>query len=378
MNPRTTPTMRTRAALLALLAAFAADCSSERSEKQAPPISPAERKQRMLFATDRAIHQVISDARRDVLAARAEFDDAIAAMPLPSMLGVTDSKLQAFDQPARDARAAAITKLKDATTAKLKGLLEHYEKALWTVAIEAGKLEHASELGSKTGYQELDDKVESALLQLSRDADVDEIDQFASLHSYDHVGLDRAIREEIEKQGILSLYKSPPTVGLFAPGQEGQAIVVVFQRDGIAPEVPLSYVQAVRRLVERGGIILTETPWQLDPATPKKDGVVPICPDVDTKYYVVSAEARPAVDTKGQDFNQLFDHVLVSEYRTALKRDDTGEFLATIGWQVRWIVDFRGTMRVLVERSDLVLEGDPVLPRLLNLPPPAPHPPSGS
>jgi hypothetical protein len=373
MNPMTT----SRAALfamVALFAAFAGGCSSERPEKQAPPPGPSERKQRMLLATELAIHQVMRDARRDVLAVRADFDNAIAAMPLPSMLGVTDAKLQNFEQPARDARALECKKLADSATARLKGLLEHYEKALWTVAIEAGKLEHASELGSKTGYQELDDKVDSALLQLGRDADVDQIDMFGTLHGYDHVGLDREIREELEKLGILSLYKSPPTQGLFAPGQEGQAIVVVFQRDGIDANVPLSYVQAVRRLVERGGIIESETPWQLDPATPKKDGVVPLSPDVDPKFYVVSAEARPAVDTKAPEFDHLNDHVLVSEYRTALKRDDTGELLATIGWQVRWIVDFRGTMRVLVERSDLVLPDDAVLPRLLKLP----RPPSGS
>jgi hypothetical protein len=370
------PTTILRAPLLALVAAFAAACSSEpETPPPPPPATPAERKQRMLFATDNATHQVLRDARRDVLAVRGEMDAAIDAMPLPSMLGVTDAKLQAFDQPARDARAAAIKKVTDATEARLRGLLEHYEKALWTVAIEAGKLEHASELGSKTGYQELDDKVESALLQLNRDADVDELDQYRSLRSYDHVGLDRAVREELPKLGILSLYKSPPTQGLFAPGQEGQSAVVVFQRDGIAPDVKLSYIQAVRRLVERGGIIDVETPWQLDPATPRKDGVVPLCPDVDPKFYVVSAEARPAVDTKAPDFNHLFDHVLVSEYRTALRRDDTGELLATIGWQVRWIVDFRGTMRVLVERSDLLMKDDKVLPRLLKLPPP---PPSGS
>jgi len=35
---------------------------------------------------------------------------------------------------------------------------------------------------------------------------------------------------------------------------------------------------------------------------------------------------------------------------------------------VRWIVDFQGTMRVLVERSDLMLVDDPVLPGLLKKP----------
>jgi hypothetical protein len=375
MNPTTTRT----AAWFLLAAALAARCSSPPPPDDTPPLrSPSERKQRMLLAAEGVIHQVMRDARRDVLAVRNEFDVAVDALPLPSMLGVTDQKLQNFDQPARDERAKTITAIMVKTQARLKALLDHYEKALWTVATEAGKLEHGSELGSKTGYQDLDDKVESALLQLARDADVDEIEQFATLHIYDHVGLDRAIREDVTGLGILSLYKSPPVKGLFALNQEGQAAVIVFQRDGIDPLVPLSYVQAVRRLVMRAGIIETETPWMLDPATPKKDGVVPQSPDVDPKYYVVSEEARPAVDTHAQDFDHLFDHVLVSEYRTALRRDDTGEFITTIGWQVRWIVDFQGTMRVLVERSDLVLPDDPILPRLLHLPPKPPKPPSGS
>ena len=61
-------------------------------------------------------------------------------------------------------------------------------------------------------------------------------------------------------------------------------------------------------------------------------------------------------------------HGVLTEYRTALRREDTKETIATLGWQVRWIVDFQGTMRVLVERSDLMLVDDPVLPGLLKKP----------
>jgi hypothetical protein len=348
-----------------LLAGCASEAAPAKTERTS---SPAERKQRMLFATERAIHQILRDARRDVTQIRKEFDERVEAVPLPSMLNVTDEALAVFDQKDRDTRRDAIEKVEDDIKARMVALLKHYENAFWTVATEAGRLEHGSQLGTRSGYQELDDKVEAAMLQLSREADVEVIDQLATLRTYDHVGLDREIREELEGKGVLSIYKSPPVNGLFAPNQEGQSVVLVFQRDGLAPEVPLSYVQAARRLVERAGIVVAETPWQFDPATPKKDGVVPLATEVDAKKYVVSAEARPAVDTHGPEFEKLYDHVLVSEYRTALRRDDTGEVLAIVGWQVRWIVDFRGTMRVLVERSDLLLKDDPVLPALLGRP----------
>jgi hypothetical protein len=240
------------------------------------------------------------------------------------------------------------------------------------LATEASRMENGHELGTRSGYQELDDKVEAAMLQLSRSADVEGIQQLATLRTYDHVGLDREVREELPGKGVISLYKSQPVNGLFEAGQEGQAVVLVFQRDGLEPTVPLAYVQAVRHIVQRGGIVLASTPWVLDPSTPKKDGMVAIAGEIDPAKYFVSAEARPAVDRKVEGYGELSDHVVVTEYRTALRREDTGETLATIGWQVRWIVDFQGTMRVLVERNDLLLVDDPVLPSLLPKKPAAP------
>ena len=152
---------------------------------------------------------------------------------------------------------------------------------------------------------------------------------------------------------MISLYKSQPVNGLFEAGQEGQAVVLVFQRDGLEPTVPLAWVQAVRHVVQRAGIVIDSTPRAIDPDTPKKDGIVGVATEVVSTKYFVSVEARPAVDRGAPGFENLHDHVVITEYRTALRREDTGETIATLGWQVRWIVDFRGTMRVLVERSDL-------------------------
>jgi hypothetical protein len=378
------PRARPRAAL-PLALALLAGCSSEpekppsetprppETSKHEPPLaSPSERKMRMLLGTELAMRQVLKDARTDSAAIRRDFDDLVAKLPLPSMLSVTDDALAVFDQAARDARAKTIGDAETVAETRMNALLAHYESRLWMLATEASRMENGHELGTRSGYQELDDKVEAAMLQLSRSADVEGIQQLATLRTYDHVGLDREVREELPGKGVISLYKSQPVNGLFEAGQEGQAVVLVFQRDGLEPTVPLAYLQAVRHIVQRAGIVLASTPWVLDPDTPRKDGMVSIAGEIDPAKYFVSAEARPAVDRKVEGFGELSDHVVVTEYRTALRREDTGETLATIGWQVRWIVDFQGTMRVLVERNDLLLVDDPVLPGLLPIKPGAP------
>ena len=376
-------------AALPLATALLAACSSEPKAPPAPPAqaaakpakppqeapsskelprSPSDRKQRMLFAMELAARQAMRDARRDVTSIRKDFNDRVDLLPLPSMLSVTDDSLGIFGQADRDARAKAVLAAQAETVARLKGLLAHYEKALWTLATEAGRLESGQELGTRSGYQELDDKVEAAMLQIARLADVEGIEQLATLRTYDHVGLDREVREELAGKGILSLYKSQPVNGLFERGQEGQAVVLVFQRDGLEPTVPLAWVQAVRHVVQRAGIVVASTPWAIDPDTPKKDNIVGVATEVVSTKYFVSVEARPAVDRGAPGFENLHDHVVLTEYRTALRREDTKETIATLGWQVRWIVDFQGTMRVLVERSDLMLVDDPVLPGLLKKP----------
>jgi hypothetical protein len=381
-----TPSPRTRPrAALPLALALLAGCSSEpekpptetprppeAQKRDLPPASPSQRKMRMLLGTELAMRQVLQDARVDSAAIRRDFDELVAKLPLPSMLSVTDDALAVFDQAARDARAKVIGDAETVAETRMNALLVHYESRHWMLATEASRMENGHELGTRSGYQELDDKVEAAMLQLSRSADVEGIQQLATLRTYDHVGLDREVREELPGKGVISLYKSQPVNGLFEAGQEGQAVVLVFQRDGLEPTVPLAYVQAVRHIVQRGGIVLASTPWVLDPSTPKKDGMVAIAGEIDPAKYFVSAEARPAVDRKVEGYGELSDHVVVTEYRTALRREDTGETLATIGWQVRWIVDFQGTMRVLVERNDLLLVDDPVLPGLLPKKPAAP------
>jgi hypothetical protein len=317
----------------------------------------------MLLATEKAMHVVLEEARADVLKLRADFERDAGAAPRTFRLSASDPYLEPYGSAGRTQRRRLVEQAHATNATRLDLLLAHYEDAMWSVASEAGRRELGSTLGTRSGYVELDEKVDAALIQLHRDASVETLEQQATLRVHDDVVLERSVREDLEGLGILSLYKSAPTTGLFAPDQEGQAVAIVFARD---PEldhgVSFTVVQAVRRIIERGGVVLTSTPWRLDGAA---DGAVPASLEVDARRYLVTDPCIPAVDTASPSFAGLHDRILVSEHRTALRRDDTGALVATLGWQVRWNVDFRGHMRELLDRADLALEDDPVLPALL-------------
>ncbi|MBL8840136.1 MAG: hypothetical protein JNL90_01270 [Planctomycetes bacterium] len=370
---------------LALSLASLTACASSEGENAPPPPTPSEQKRMLLAAADRAIHVVLEDARADLKVVLAEFEGVVARAPACYLLASPDPVLGDWGKKKRDERQALLEAASNRTQEQLKLLLAHYEEALWAVAAEGGRRGGGDALGARSGYLELDSKIAASLLQLSREVDVDGVAQSAESAINDHLALERAIRHEMPGVGILSLFKSPPTVGLFGPEDEGVATAVVFSRakdDPLdasvvgpalagkpapvrpAPPGKLSLVQAMRHGIERGGLMVTTTAWRLDPAA-QAGGVLPLTDEITAASHVASALCLPAVDKSDPTFRDVWDHVLVAEYRTALRRDDTGELLATIGWQVRWNVDFRGRMRVLVDRDDLVVVDDKVLPTLL-------------
>lgn len=364
-------------------ALIAASCATQPASVETRPPTAVERKQTMLLATERAIHVIFEDARADLARIEAQFAAETKGAPACYSLASAEPGLESFGSSRRKERSALVATAESRRQQQLKLLVEHYEAAFWAVATDAGKRETGKALGTRTGYAELDQKVDAAVLQLAGEADLDGAAQDAEAASSDHVGLERQIRHELPGIGILSLYKSQPIRGLIGPDDEGQAAAFVFARakpdafalgatDAAAPVAPpaapsfdVSFVQAVRRRVERGGLLIASTDWQLDPAAADRRGTLPLSPEVEASTHTASALLLPLVDKSDPSFRELWDHVLIAEFRTAMRRDDTGELLAVVGWQVRWNIDWAGRMRVLVDPDDQVLPNDPVLPRLL-------------
>jgi hypothetical protein len=333
-------------------------------EEPPPPPGPAQRKRMILLAAEAEIHQLLGAARREMGQMSEGFLAEVDAAPRAFRLSSSDPELATYGTAAQAERRIRVEQVEERAKASVTVLLEKYETALWDAARRASARERGADLGSRTGYIDLDEKVDAAMVQLERDANLEQIDQAATLKLYEDVMLERELRLEVPGLGILSLFKSPPTLDLFAPRQEAQAVALAFVRGGLPPEVPLTFVQAERGRLERGGLLLTATPWQLD-AGGGGTGVLPLRADIDARASIATEVLIPSVDVASPTFPALRDHVVVREYRTILRRDDTGETLATIGWQVRWNVDARGYMRVLVDSHDLVLPGDRTVPALL-------------
>jgi hypothetical protein len=357
---------RRRRWLALLLFVLPAGCASdEELPPPAPESSPMRRRQRMLFDVESVVHRALQESRRDAARIVDEFLAAVDRAPRAYRLNTSDPDLATYGNAEQQARSEAVDVAEKDAETKLSALVEQYESALWDAAARAGQAEHGADLGTRTGYRELDDKVEAAKLQIESTIDIERLQQLATLKTYDDVALEREVRLEIEGVGIYSLFKSSPTVGLFAPGQEGQAVVAAFNRVGLDPKVPLSLVQARRQRVEHGNMVLATTPWQLEAWDAGKPGVVPERAAIDANHAIATEVMIPTMETGAGEFARRNDRILAREYLTALRRDDTGEIIATIGWQVRWNVDFHGMMRVLTEVDDLVIEKDPVLPSLL-------------
>ncbi|MBM4015762.1 MAG: hypothetical protein FJ293_12470 [Planctomycetes bacterium] len=358
--------------------ALLASCGSPPEAERAQPQTVVERKQTMLLATERAIHVIMEDVRVDLARVEAEFAATTASLPACWSLASAEPGLEPFGADKRRQRAAHVASAAHRRRQQLELMYRHYEAALWAVGTEAGRREGSDMLGTRTGDRELDRKIDAALLQLAREVDVDGAAEEANAIGSDRVALERQIRHELPGIGVFSLYKSQPHKVARGDEDEVQAAAVVFARAkpdlfdaefgaGPAPQPPerVSFVQAVRRHVERGGLQIALTDWRFDPAAADASGTLPVSPEIDPANHVASEICLVRVDKSDPSFTQMRDHVLVSEYRTALRDDATGKLLAVIGWQVRFNVDFAGRMRVLVDPNDQVLPDDRVVQRLL-------------
>jgi hypothetical protein len=187
----------------------------------------------------------------------------------------------------------------------------------------------------------------SALGQIKHRANVEGIHQQALLRAYDSTELVRLFKEDIEGLGRLMLCRSLPS-GAASRMNEDVLTAIVFQRKGLAPDVPIRFVQAVHHRAERGGIVLIEVPWALD-QTELGSGVLPLSEDISDPSYVATRIHTLKVRDDFEEFKTLRDCTLVSLYHTGMVNAETGELLATMAWEVRRGLTFDG--RVYPEQT---------------------------
>ncbi len=369
--------------LLVALTFPGAACSSGPEEVEKTPQelareaarqSGAWRKKRMMMATKSAITQLLGQASERTDAIRSQYEEVLNTVQKTLHLEVADPVLEQYGDTEWEVFRTQIDTLQEGTESALQELLDDYGRRFWGIAESAAQRERGSEVGTRSGYQELDDVVEASLAQLERQADVEGVDQLARTRKSQRVALGRKIKHEVEGLGKFLLFVSAPedvrdlpvpsrardTSG-FERIDQSIACVAAFHRSDEAMDTPLRLVQAVRYRVERGGVILEETEWKFDPRTGDENGVVPLG-DVGDPAYLASQPMVPLIERESAGFAALHNHTLVAEYRLRLENAVTGEEHATLAWQAAWLIDYRGQLRVdFSETEERVVEDDLVI-----------------
>jgi len=345
-------------------------CSSTPETEVEPTVEVevSQRKRRMLLATENAVHALLGRATEELDEVNREFERELDAIHTGPMLSVIDDVLEEYAREERDRFSRQVIDLEERTVTRLEAILELYRHRLWTVASEAGKVEGAKNLDFRSGYRELDEKVEATIVQLERVANVVGAEQTATLRAHDAVVLHREGKFELDAGQLLHFRSNPD---LMDPSDHSPvSICFALIQPDLDNEIPVRFVQAVNHRIERDGIVVREKPWRFDPGIPSKEGLLPLRREIRAPGYVATDLLTPQVNLQFPGSQVLSDFVLVAEYRTALQHAETEEILATIAWQIRWAVDYRGRGQVVDARrhAPRLMEEDPVLPALLREP----------
>ena len=249
---------RWKGGLLALLSCsmVPSACSSEPVEVgYQGELSIGMRKRRMLMGTELAIHRLLGQAETELGAILEAYDDELQGIATPIQLAVVHPQLESYGEGTRKQFKERVQGLHAATKERTEKVLAHYLAAMWSVAEEAGRAESGSDIGYRTGYRELDLKVESAYNQLLRNADVDGLDQLATFREADRIDLVRKVRDEIDGVGRVTLMISAPEhIRHFGPAashgksgvHEGVVEVIAFTADRGTEPPPMRFLQARR------------------------------------------------------------------------------------------------------------------------------------
>ncbi len=397
MNERANPRSRApaesglwRPAVLFAGALLGYACSSEPgNDRVAEARSPVQRKRLMLAITDRAISELMIASTAEIESVRSGFERQLQLLPTPVLLNVVHDELENYDVERQAKFRADALAIGEKAAEMLRRLLMVYEQRLWTVATSAGHKEKASDFEYLTGYMELDEKVLANRGQLLRSANVDGVLEQSIFRSYDRVELNRLVREPIADVGFFCFYSSTPEslkrLPHFPVGHPSglsaldEMIVYAFvlQRAETSGAIPVRFIQARRIRAERAGIVVTESPWILDPSTTAPAGELPAQPGFSADTYHATAPGVVAVDPDGSETSQVRNHVLIVEHRTGLARGESQEMLGVLAWQVKLGVDAKNRVRVIEKVATRWVPEDTVLKGLLSPAQPGADSPSG-
>lgn len=357
--------------------------STEQEPVPVRDVSYAEEKRQLVMEMELRMNEMMRRYEQRIAAIREQLGTDLAALQPPARLMAIDRSFRAYgaaEEERYDAEIDGLVAVAVEATEQLVGRERSLQKERLVGAVELEAFRIAAEVGGDgqgagygfiSGVQEVDDRARAIVELLQGIADVESLEDMGEIRREELLELNPVFQHDLTEQeiaaaapeclgrleravaglsprvGRLTLFRSDVLDGYRMKGQDTTGVALAFQNDRLPEGTSLAFVQARRTRVVRGGMVVQDHPWQLDPTTGRRDGRLALRGDLVNARILASEPLLPAVNEDHELFAQLQDFTIIYDYKTGLLEEASGELLGALSWQLQWIVSARGNVRVL-------------------------------
>lgn len=380
----------TRALIALSTLALAASCTHVRAplalEAGAPPIrdqSYAAEKREMIYQIDRRMNALVSTYTAEIETIRGDLVRELERVAPPARLVAVDRALRGYGAAQEERYAAAIQRLVDEAVAKTVALVGQEARLgqdavvgkvtleAWDIARSVGLGQRGAGYGFESGVREIDERAAVTIELLQGAADIEGLKALGAIRRAEVLALSSAYSHDITLEELAVAAPSmvaavekdgaerPATVGrllLFRTGeieswrtarQDAEGVVIAFRNDHLPVDHRFGLMQITRQRIVRGGMIVKDFGWMLDPQVPGGRGRVRLSDTLADPRFLASECVYPGLNVDHTMFDRLHDFQVIYDFKTSLVDETAGQVLGALSWQLTWVISHNGQVRHL-------------------------------
>ena len=382
----------------------------EQEETVAPirDVSYAAEKRQMIEEMEREMNSLMRRHEKEIGDIRAGLVADLERLMPPARLMAVDRVYRGYGAARAERFNAEIDRLVSRAVERTEALvgrerdldreaqIGRIQEEAFAIAAQVGGDGQGAGYGFISGVQEVDEQARVTIELLQGFADVEGLEDLGELRRGDVLELNLILTHDVTEEelaasapmnaanlqparegmsprvGRLALFRSDVMEGFRFEGQDTVGYAVSFQNDRLPVDRPLQMVQGRRTRIVRGGMVVEDFPWRLDPTTPMRDGRLPLRDGLVDPRFHASEPILPGVNADHELFRRLEDFTIIYDFATGLLDAEQLELLGVLRWQVRWIVSSAGNVRVLPVTDPSFSATDELLLKLVRSGPQAP------
>jgi hypothetical protein len=338
-------------------------------------------KQKLVLEMRRRMNELTRTYQAEIVGIQDRLTAVLAELEPPVRLAAVERTLSGFGAADAERYHAEVDRLVDEAVVATEALVGRdarpgipamqgaIERDALRIAAEVGGRASGAGYGFVSGIAEVDENAAVTVELLQGFASVQDLRAAGALkkgeliqcsevfrHDFmpDEVGavapelaamLEPISQGESTRVGRYYLYQSDVLENYRTFAQETTGVVLAFHNERLPASTKFELLQLVRYRVTRGGMIVEDFGWQLDPTTPGGDGRLDLRADLVDSRFIASEPFFPGVNIDHSAFDRLRDFSLAFDYKTLLVDSASGRAVGAIDWQLQWNVSMTRQVR---------------------------------